>query len=59
MRLITGGEGFPAHVEIIALDNERTRIMTNITNNYSDTEKFVTHVQQSSLKIRPGSFMGL
>lgn len=59
MRKIKGGEGFPAHVEIIALDNERTRIMTNITNNYSDTEKFVTHVQQSSLKIGPGSFMGL
>ena len=59
MRLIKGGEGFPAHAEIIALDNERTRIMTNITNNYSDTEKFVTRVQQSSLEIGPGSFMGL
>ena len=31
--------------------------MTDITNNYSDTVKFVTHVQQSSLEIGPGSFM--
>ena len=57
MRWIKGGEGFPAHVGIIALDNEQTLFMTNITNNYSDTVKFVTHVQQSSLEIGPGSFM--
>ena len=48
-----GGEGFPVHVEIIALDNERTRLMTNITHNDCDIVKFVTHVQ-SSLKIGPG-----
>ena len=57
MRWIKGGEGFPAHVGIIALDNEQTLFMTNITNNYSDTVKFVTHVQQSSLEIGPRSFM--
>ena len=56
MRRIKGVEGFQL-MEIIALDNEQSRVMTNITHNHSDTVKFVTHVHQSSVEIGPGSFV--